>query len=166
MKRIPLNKIAATLLTLTLAGSAVAIPIVQPHSSLNFQDIDPFGVTLNAEQSANGTFDIVNGALGSTTIGSGYANAGNVYTDLGGYVLGSPILSATDCFYNLNCYQGNDVLSIALSNTFLFGVYSGVTSSNIEGSASIALLQSNGSLCYSVAQSGSTGGSSFIFDYA
>ena len=88
---------------------------------------------MNAGESASGAFDIVNAAVGSTTIMAGYANAGASFSDIGGYVLNTPILSATAYFYIRNGNQGNDTVTISLGVNQLFNSSTGAPFSKRSG---------------------------------
>jgi len=158
--------ISGLVLVLAIKVSALALPLAQPSAALNFQDIDTWGTTLSAGQSIAGSFDIVNAALGSTTIMAGYDNAGAIFSDIGGYVLNTPIISATAYFYVRDGNQGNDTITIDLGSAQFFNSAAEDSFTILDGAASISLLQSNGLVSYSVSQSGTTGGSNFILDYA
>jgi hypothetical protein len=160
------KQISGLVLTLAIKAGAVALPLAQPNADLNFQDIDAWGTTLSAGDSIAGTFDIVNAAPGSTTIMAGYDNAGAIFSDIGGYVLNTPIVSATAYFYVRNGNQGNDTIAIDLGSAQFFNSGAEDSFTIVDGAASISLLQSNGVISYSVNQAGTTGGSNFILDYA
>jgi hypothetical protein len=62
--------------------------------------------------------------------------------------------------------QGNDTITIDLGSAQFFNSAAEDSFTILDGAASISLLQSNGVVSYSVSQSGITGGSNVILDYA
>jgi len=154
-------------------GTVLAGPILNPI----YQDIDSFGVTLNADHpSQSGIFNITSGdnsppvIINSTgNAGNRYLNAGTTYSDIVGFVPGGPvsILSAHAYFYIRNANGQNDTVTIDLTG-FLLGSadFQGDASHIIFGggldAGAIDLLNNNGELSYTVSRDSG----SFIFDYA
>lgn len=154
-------------LSSVLVLKVTALPVTQSSPLLVFQDIVALGTTLSAGQSFSETFSIVNAGSGSTTIIGGYANAGQTFSDLGGYVPLTPLSVAKAYFYIRDANQGNDTARLSLGGSPFFdsNTGSGNTHAILEGMADLSLLQTNGQLSYAISQMGQTGGSSFIVDY-
>ena len=156
-------------------GKVTALPISDPV----YQDIDSFGVSLNAKNpSQSGTFDITSrpsdGSPSVTINNSGnannrYVNTGVTYNDILGFQPGGSqtILSANAYFYIQGANGNNDILDIDLTG-FLNDTEDrqGNGSHIIFGggldTGAINVLNNNGVLSYTVSRDDG----SFTFDYA
>lgn len=154
---------------------AAALPIDTP----TYQDIDAFGVTLNAQHpSQGGNFDITSrpsdGSPSVTILGNpgganAYLNAGQTYDDILGFEPGflERIVEANAYFYLRNASGANDVYEISLTDFVIGSVegqgnFSRFILGGSLGSVALDLLNQNGSLSYTVARESG----SFVFDYA
>ncbi len=153
--------------SLVVGDKVAAVPLTQSSPLLVFQDFVELGTTLTAEQSLSGTFGIVNAGSGSTTIIGGYANAGQTFTDRGGYVPLTSLTSAKVYFYIRDGNQGNDAVGLSLGGSQFFNsnTGSGNTYAILEGIADLSLLQTSGMLGYSISQWSESRGSGFTVDY-
>lgn len=157
----------AVLLAGFLGNKVDALPLTQSNPLLVFQDVVEIGETLSAGQSVSGIFSIVDAGVGSTTIMGGYANAGETFSDRGGYVPATPLTIAKAYFYLRDANQGNDTVGLSLAGNQFFNsdAGSGNTYAILEGTVDVSLLQVNGQLSYSIAQQSLSRGSGFTIDY-
>ncbi len=153
--------------SLGVGHRAAAVPLPSSSPLLLFQDFVPLGSTLIAGQSVNGTFNILNAGAGATAIMEGYANAGQTFSDIGGYVPPNPLTLTKAYFYIRDGNQGNDAVGLNLGGSQFFNsaTGSGSTYAILEGLADLSLLQTNGMLGYSISNLSESRGSSFTVDY-
>ncbi len=162
------RRLALGLVLSVLVGhEAAALPLTQSSPQLLFQDFVAVGTTLSAGDSFSGTFNIQTAGSGSTSINVGYANAGETFTDRGGYLPFTPLTSAKAYFYIRDANQGNDTLGLSLGGSQFLNsdTGSGSAFAILEGIADLSLLQTNGWLSYSISQLGTSRGSNFTVDY-
>jgi hypothetical protein len=81
-----------TLMLILAAGAAQA-------DTMTWVDIDAYGTKLSAGQWMGGALDIVGPESDSIVIGSGYPDAGDLWEDATGFVVGTPVTEARITFW-------------------------------------------------------------------
>lgn len=158
--------------TLLLLGSAMLG--VASANAVPFRDIDAWNSTLIDQHNttANGTFDIVTGDndVNITIVGSGYSDAGSIYSDIAGFVQGNYTIDSATLFFYFrdDTDPGNATESVTVSidgsvfvnqQTIANGLFS-----IFGGGATVGIMSSlsDGILSYEVARHAGD----FYFDYA
>lgn len=145
-------------LSLLAASSAMAIPAT---SGFNYQDINAVNTTVNVSSSYTGSFNIVNGSTTTVSAPNGFGLNGVSFTDITTFDnTVSTITSANVYFYIENANSANDLLTINLTdeNGFFSGKASDakVIIGNSLNSAAITFLNNNGTLSYTITNTGSS----------